>query len=314
MTDDLQSIFGPVDQRSAARARSKDRKLLGRRESPGMTDDLQSIFGPVDQRSAARAPRQARGFTLLEVMIGLALLGLSLTVVIKSAAGNIFNAQQAHMMGVVTDLARAKMYDIEEKLIKDGFTDTNQSEDGKTFEEEGWESVRYSYKVEEVELPSFDQLQALAQCNKAAGSGAGSGSGSESEEDCFSNSTVGGMMQQFGGFGGGAGAGAGSASPDIAAAQGAAFVQGQYAMFQQILKVTIRKVTLTVQWQVMGSERDLKVVAFFTDAASMDKVLSGLGSQELPEAGSGSGSGSGSGGRGGGGQPPTPIVPSRGGS
>ena len=54
------------------------------------------------------------GFTLLEVMIGLALLGLALTVLIKSAAGNIFNSQQAHMIGVVTDLARGKMYDIEE--------------------------------------------------------------------------------------------------------------------------------------------------------------------------------------------------------
>jgi general secretion pathway protein I len=230
-----------------------------------------------------RAPRSG-GFTLLEVMIGLALLGLSLTVVIKSAAGNIFNTQQAHMMGVVTDLARAKMYDIEEKLLKDGFTDTNQSEEGKTFEEEGWESVRYSYKVEEVELPNFDQLQALAQCNKAAGSAAGSGSAVD--EDCFSNSTVGGMLQQFGGLGGAGGAGSGSA--DVGAAAGAAFVQGQYAMFQQILKVSIRKVTLTVQWEVMGSERDMTVVAFFTDAGSMDKVLQGLGSQELADPGGGS--------------------------
>ena len=44
-------------------------------------------------------------------------------------------------------------------------------------------------------------------------------------------------------------------------------------MFQEILKVSIRKVTLTVTWKVLGSERDMKVVAFFTDAAAMDKVL-----------------------------------------
>ncbi|MBC7977725.1 MAG: hypothetical protein H7138_22330 [Myxococcales bacterium] len=74
------------------------------------------------------------------------------------------------------------------------------------------------------------------------------------------------------------------------AAQGGAFVQGQYTMFQQILKVSIRKVSLTVTWQVMGSDRDMKVVAFFTDAAAMDKVISGMGSTELPEAGAGSGS------------------------
>jgi len=45
---------------------------------------------------------RTRGFTLLEVMIALALLGFGLTVLIKSAAGNIFNAQQAHMIGVGT--------------------------------------------------------------------------------------------------------------------------------------------------------------------------------------------------------------------
>ena len=75
----------------------------------------------------------ARGFTLLEVMIALALLGLGLTVLIKGAAGNIFNSQQAHMMGVATDLARGKMYDLEEKLLKDGFSDTEQAEEDKAF-------------------------------------------------------------------------------------------------------------------------------------------------------------------------------------
>jgi hypothetical protein len=45
----------------------------------------------------------------------------------------------------------------------------------------------------------------------------------------------------------------------------------------------------------MGSTREMRVVAFFTDAAAMDKSLQGLGSQEIPEAGAGSGSGSGRG-------------------
>jgi len=236
-----------------------------------------------------RRPRPAGGFTLLEVMFGLVLLGLALTVLIKSAAGNIFSAQQAHMMGVVTDLARAKMYDIEEKLLKDGFSDTEQHEEDQAFEAEGWPLIKYSYKVEVVELPSFDTLQAMA-----SGSGArpGSGSaGSGAEASGFGDSMLGGMLSQFGGLGG-MGGGSGKGGGDINASIGSAFVQSQYSMFQQILKDTIRKVTLTVNWQVMGSDREMKVVAFLTDAASMDKVLNGVGSQEL---GTGSGSGSGSG-------------------
>lgn len=225
------------------------------------------------------------GFTLLEVMVGLALLGFALVVLMKSAANSISSARDAQMMGVVTDLARGKMYDIEEKLLKDGFTDTDQSEEGdQTFEDEGWPSVHYSYKVEQVELPSWDMLQDMAKRKPGQGSGASSGSGAGSGSAAgfddgtggFQNSALGGMLSQLGGgFGGG--------SSDIDSKQGASFIQGQYAMVQGVLKASIRKVTLQVKWQVLGSDRDFKVVAFFTDAAAMDKVLSGLGSSDLDD-------------------------------
>ena len=249
--------------------------------------------------------RALRGFTLLEVMIALALLGLGLVVLIKSAAGDIFNAQQAHMMGVATDLARAKMYQIEEKLMKDGFSDTELTEEDRPFDEEGWPAVLYSYKVEVVELPAWDQLQAMAKgrCKESdsgtgtgTGTGAGAsagksgtGSGEAVEEGCFENSALGGMLSMFGGGFGGGGGGSGSGKgPEADAAAGASFIQGQYQMFQQILKATIRKVTLTMKWKVLGSDRDMKVVAFFTDAAAMDKVINGMGSQDLPEPSTGS--------------------------
>ncbi len=233
-----------------------------------------------------------RGFTLLEIMIGLALLGLALTVLLKSAAGSIFNARQAQMMGVVTDLARGKMYDLEETLLKDGFNETGLADatdectDWEKFEDEGWPSVEWCAKIEQVELPSWDQIQALAQ-GQAAGSGSavgsdGSGSGG------FMDSALGGMLGMMGG-------GFGGESGDIESATGGAFIQSYYSMVQEVLKVSIRKVSLFVRWEVMGRKRDMQVVAFFTDSASMDKVLQGMGSQELPENGAGSGSGSGSG-------------------
>ena len=107
--------------------------------------------------------RTNAGFTLLEVMLGLSLLGLAMVVLIKSTAGNIFSAREAHMMGVATDLARAKMYDIEEILLKDGFTDTDQSQESEEcFTDEGWPEVCYSYKVEEPELPTFEELTSMA--------------------------------------------------------------------------------------------------------------------------------------------------------
>jgi general secretion pathway protein I len=243
-----------------------------------------------------------KGFTLLEVMVALALLGLGLVVLIKSAANNINAAEQSHMMGIATDLARGKMYDIEEQLLKDGFTDTDQSQvDLKPFDTEGWPNIFYSYKVEQVEMPDFDQLTAMAQGRQGSGAYAASaGSGSNyygsafgsaygsgfgpDQVGGFQNSALGGMLGMFGG---------GGASSGVAGSQAGSLIQSQYSMFQQILKASVRKVTLTVSWKVMGIDNSMRVVCFFTDASAMDKVLNGLGTQELPDS-SGSGSGGGS--------------------
>ncbi|MBV8760905.1 MAG: prepilin-type N-terminal cleavage/methylation domain-containing protein [Deltaproteobacteria bacterium] len=243
---------------------------------------------------------RSRGFTLLEIMVALALLGLGLVVLIKSAANNIRASEESHMMGIATDLARGKMYDIEETLLKDGFTDTDQSQsDPKPFDTEGWPNIYYSYKVDQVEMPDFDQLTAMAQGRRGSGAFSGTGSnnyygsafagayGSGFGSDVlggFQNSALGGMLGMFGGGSG--------PSSGVAGGMAGAVIQSQYTMFQQILKVSVRKVTLTVTWTVMGSQNSMKVVCFFTDPAAMDKVLMGMGATEQAQ-GSGAGSGSG---------------------
>lgn len=245
----------------------------------------------------------ARGFTLIEVMFALALMGLGLVVLIKSAAGSIFNAEQAHMLGVATDLGRAQMYEIEEILLKDGFSDTSQSQDAwKGFDDQSWPNIKYSYKVEAVEMPTFDQLTAMASgsgsshgsgagdhgsASSATGSAFGSGSafslanGTGDPLSTFQNSALGGMMSMMGGLSGG---------KDVAGGAAGALIQSQYQQFQEILKDSVRKVTLKVKWQVLGSDRDLTFVAFYTDPVAMDRVLNGAGAADT---GSGSGTGSG---------------------
>jgi general secretion pathway protein I len=258
-----------------------------------------------------------RGFTLLEVMIALALLGFALVVLMRSTANNIASSESAHMMGISTDLARGKMYEIEEILIKDGFSDTDQSQlDPKPFDIEGWPEIFYAYKVEIVEMPSFDVLQQMANGQAAAmgsaaalgsANGLGSnkpslvGSGFETMQELglgsndplsrFQNSALGGMLGMMGGFG----AGGSTGGNGVLGANSGALIQAQYTIFQQILKVSVRKVTLTVTYKVLGNDRELKLVAFFTDPQAMDQVLNGAGSQDLGDTSGGSGSGTGSG-------------------
>ncbi len=255
----------------------------------------------------------SRGFTLLEVMIGLALMGLALTVLIKSAAGSIFNSEEAHMMGVVTDLARGKMYDIEEILLKDGFTDTSQShESPECFTDEGWPNICYSYKVEEPKVPTLEELQAMAlkKAQKDAGKMLGSagsaagGLGSNftgSAGDALAalgsdagalggleNSMLGGMLGQMGMTG---------LDSGVEGAAAGSMISQMYTQFQEVLKVAVRKVTLTMTWTVLGSKRDMKVIAYFTDPLALNKTMLGQMTNlaEMMGGGSDSGSGSGSG-------------------
>jgi general secretion pathway protein I len=251
--------------------------------------------------------RSRRGFTLLEVMVALALLGFALVVLMRSTASNIQSSQGAHMMGIATDLARGKMYEIEELLIKDGFSDTDQSQlDVKPFDVEGWPDITYAYKVEIVDMPSFDVLQQMANGQVAAlgsASSAGSaakpsllGSGFSSMQDLgmgsndplskFQNSALGGMLSMMGGMG----AGGASGGNGVLGANAGSLIQSQYTMFQQILKVSVRKVTLTVAYKVLGVDREVKLVAFFTDPQAMDQVLNGAGSTDVGDTSGGSGS------------------------
>ena len=121
--------------------------------------------------------RQA-GFTLLEVMIALGVIALSLTVLVRSVGKNVRATQELEALTLATTLARMKMYEVEEELIKDGFLETDQSTDG-DFGDHGWPRFTWQARVDKIEIPSFDALQAMQNATAAAGSGSGAGSGSD---------------------------------------------------------------------------------------------------------------------------------------
>jgi general secretion pathway protein I len=223
-----------------------------------------------------------RGFTLVEVMLALAILGLALVILVRSVAGNITAAQDSFYMGIATDLARGKMLDVEEDLLQEGFQETEQEEEG-DFSDEGWDTIKWKVKVEPVELPSFEVLMGLAngQAGEGQGSGSGSGTGSgegegegESQIDKFQSSALGGMLGMLGmGGGGSSSEGSGAASQQATAG----FLQSQYTLVQQVLKQAIRKITLEVSYDTGVHKESFKTILYVTDAAGMQKVLGSLG-------------------------------------
>lgn len=211
-----------------------------------------------------------RGFTLLEVMISLAILFGSLVVLLRVSTQNVWASQRAKFLTAATNLARLKMLDLEEQLLHEGFQEMSEELDG-DFSEEGYPKFKWSAKIEKVELPSLAQLQ-------AAGSEAQGGD----------KAAIGSNLSATIGAAGG-----GSAS----GAAGAALIQSQFQVIAGVLEASIRKVTLRVEWKVGGDEEHMVVVCYFTDPKAVDAAIGAAGLGGGPPAG-GSDGGGGSGGGG----------------
>jgi len=201
--------------------------------------------------------RSQGGFTLLEVMISLAILAMALTMLLSATASNVELANRARVLGTVTNLTRGKMFDLEEQLLQEGFQETNQELDG-DFSDEGHKEIEWEATVEKIELPG------LADAQNAADSVAGGDGGG--------GSPLGGLIPGIPGGGGGGGGEAGNTS-----AAGAAALTSQFETVATILEQAMRKVTLTVKWQVGDSAEEMTVVAYFTDPTAVDLAVGGLG-------------------------------------
>ena len=205
------------------------------------------------------------------------------------------------MLGIATDLSRAKMYEIEETLLKDGFQDTDSVKDDRVVHRRG---------LARAPLLVQDRARRAAEPRRAPGAGEGP---EQTADDRARAAPARAARSARASAARSARASVRISAPARARAtaqrvseqrarrharhdrrrvrrrrramprrrRAARFIQSQYAMFQAVLKVSIRKVTLTVTWKVLGRDRDLTTVAFFTDPSAMDKVLMGLGSVDL---------------------------------
>ncbi len=219
--------------------------------------------------------RSHAGFTLVEIMISLAILSLGLTVLISSVGNNVRASQQAFYTGVATDLARAKMYDIEEELLRKladanggKFPDTNEVDTG-DFSDDGWPNIRWKSEIEKVEMPGINSLASLL----------GGEGGEEGEEGGEGGEGAGGS--DSGGFGGLLGMIGGGGAPgsggDLKGVAEGALISSQMELLTSILESSIRRVRVTVSWKVGGYDRSMDVICYFTDPTAVTRTISGVG-------------------------------------
>ena len=87
-----------------------------------------------------------RGFTLLEVIIALAILGTSLMAIFEVSSQAIYAHVYAKKLTVATLLARSKMIDLEQEMYDKGFQ-LDDDEQAGDFSEEGWSSFKWRAKI-----------------------------------------------------------------------------------------------------------------------------------------------------------------------
>lgn len=175
--------------------------------------------------------RATRAFTLLEVMVAIAILAFALLSVSDIVSGSLRSQVLARDLEVATLLARGKMAELTEKYEREGFSLGGDEDDG-TFEEEGHPELAWRSKVIEPE----GTLDGKALTGILLGGG--------SLQDLLGPKADADGRQQV----------------NPLAAGMAAMVEAQLNQFAASVKKGVRELRLTVSWKEGARDESFTVV------------------------------------------------------
>jgi general secretion pathway protein I len=203
---------------------------------------------------AAATRRRAAGFTLLEVMVALAILAGSMLAVSEIVSGALRNHVRARNLEVATLLARGKLAALEDHYETKGFKPSDEADDG-TFEEEGHPEVRWRV---EVTVPP-GELGPEAVLTALTGS-------PDVLQQLFPK--------------GDQGSGLAAGLQQVIQAQ----LQQLLAAFGQTLKQGARRLRLTVSWPEGAGEESFAVTTHMVVLAPRERLPQGPGGPTTPPA------------------------------
>jgi prepilin-type N-terminal cleavage/methylation domain-containing protein len=176
------------------------------------------------------------GFSLLEVMISLAILAIALVVLTRTVTGDVRATHHSRMVTAATFLARTKISSLEQNILEVGFSEMEGEDDG-DFTEEGFPHFKWYAAVERVSLPA----SATQQVEQAA------------QQKTQSTNP----MEILSGFMG-------------------SFMTTLMEPIRIGLEESVRRVTVKVKWNEPGRpEQSFAVVNFLTDPSKLDMALLG---------------------------------------
>jgi general secretion pathway protein I len=179
----------------------------------------------------SRTRQNDAGFTLLEIMVAVAILSITLVVLISIVTNNVRATQHARLTTTATFLARVKMVDVEDEILYDGFSSDSESDSG-TFKDLNYPTYRWESAIDRIELPADLGQRAKDQATDKT----------QDAKDPMSLITgfMGGMMSSF------------------------------LDPIRIGLEESVRKVTVRVIWDEPGRpEQVIEVVQYLTDPAKL---------------------------------------------
>ena len=188
---------------------------------------------------------RAGGFTLLEVLLALAILAMALVILSRIVTSNVMAANHARLTTAATFLARSRISMMEQSLLEYGFAEMDGEDEG-TFAEEGHPDFRWYSYVERIELPA-DATQKVEQA---------------ASQQTLSNNP----MEVLSGFMGG-------------------FMTTLMEPIRLGLQESVRKLTVRVMWNEPGKpEQSFEVVTFLTDPSRLETAVTLAATGEATDA------------------------------
>ena len=182
------------------------------------------------------------GFSLLEVVVALAILAMSLIAIFSLNSGAISSHVYTKRLTVASLLARSKMTDLEQELYDKGFNADDEDKAG-DFSDEGWPKMKWRAKII---APKTQGLSPQQLVGAIFGIPLGGGEGGDALGPL--SALFGGGKDGKGAPPGTAGAGAGAAGALSAMGPMAGLMQGQFTQMIDQLTKAVREVHLTVTW------------------------------------------------------------------
>jgi len=220
---------------------------------------------PTRQPEGAEAPE--RGFTLLEVMVALAILAVSFTALLGTQSSAVVLTRYINGITIASMLARSKMFDLEHELRKDGFDAFGEDHESGDFGDEGHRDFKWEALIEKIELDEGSverMLEGAPQTREEV-------VGKLADNPQLQGVDLSGLNFNPG------------------------MIYGFIPTAIEILGERVRKCTLTVTWKDGRRERSLEIHSYFVQHEEFTKA-EGRGDEDeeggAPSGSSGSGSSS----------------------